>query len=167
MKTFDVYDKFDCRCTAEEVGQPWEYRWGVADSDAGLCLPSEVGSPRPPDQPVTDEDGELLGTLPSTGVIAQLERALASGGTSLAVEAAKHSNVLAIVVRHKLEQEAKMAAAFPAVTDAAAWHKLMADVAKEVQKADIATVATPAILLMMLHMKGGKLYGLGELLRRT
>lgn len=105
MKTFNVYDKFDCRCTAEEVGKPWAYRWGLADADGGLCLHSEVGTARPPDQTVMDDDGTPLGALPSVGVVAQMERALALGGTSIEREAIKHSNVLAIVVRHKLEQE--------------------------------------------------------------
>lgn len=105
---FDVYDKFDCRCSDTEVGQPWHYRWGVADAKEGLCLYTEVGTARPPDEVIKDEEGHTLGTLPSSGVVAEMERALALGGSSLESEAVKHSNVLAIIIRHKLEQEDRL-----------------------------------------------------------
>jgi hypothetical protein len=169
MKTFDIYDKFDCRCTSDEVGKAWEYRWGIADAEAGLCPHSDVGTSRPtdpnapPPAPVThpltagidldhpDADRTILRRLYHKDPQAFLDAYGTAGINKLMDLAAKEGP----------------SQPYPAVTDSAAWTKLMADIAKEVQKADVATVATPAILLMMLHMKEGKLYGLGELLRRT
>lgn len=143
------------------------YDW--TDVDAGRCSPHQIWTPIPPapdapppapaTHPLTagidldhpDADRAILRRLYHKDPQAFLDAYGTAGINKLMDLAAKEGP----------------SQPYPAVTDAAAWHKLMADVAKEVQKADVATVATPAILLMMLHMKEGKLYGLGELLRRS
>jgi hypothetical protein len=48
MKTFSEIDKHEGRCAENEVGQPWEDRWGIPDLQAGLCIPLALGKRKMP-----------------------------------------------------------------------------------------------------------------------
>ena len=57
MKLFTSIDKSEGRCTASEVGQPWELRWGIEDMEKGDCDIMDVGTPRK----IVDNEPETIG----------------------------------------------------------------------------------------------------------
>jgi hypothetical protein len=55
-RLFATYDAWNRNCQDEEVGQPWEPRWGLTDIQSGLCTPSQLGKVIPAAE--LAEDGE-------------------------------------------------------------------------------------------------------------
>lgn len=47
MRVFTQHDVANSICSHEEVGQPWEDRWGIDDHFKGLCTMDQVGSAKP------------------------------------------------------------------------------------------------------------------------
>ena len=47
MKVFTLNDVANSICTHEEVGSPWEERYGIDDHFNGLCALSQMGSAKP------------------------------------------------------------------------------------------------------------------------
>jgi len=55
-RKFSEYDAWNRNCQDDEIGQPWEPRWGNSDITAGLCVPKMLGKPIPAAD--LAEDGE-------------------------------------------------------------------------------------------------------------
>ena len=165
MKLFTSIDKSEGRCTASEVGKPWELRWGIEDMEQGICELMDVGSPRKiiNDEPEPQGPHRLLAGLdpdhPDTdrAILRRLyhqdpEKFLDNYGT------AGINKLMDIAVKEERPD------VLPAVDNLAAWTKMTKDAARMVSKAGVKSAHSAAILLALLHEAGHDLRKLGELL---
>lgn len=157
MQFFSSLDKFEGRCTAAEVGQPWELRWGISDAEAGRCSMEDVGMARvlTASEPVDDRPHPLLDGLdpdhPDTdrAILRRLyhadpEKFLDSYGT------AGINKLMDIAVKEDRPER------LPPVTDAAEWQKLMKTIVRMAEKEENPKMlATPVLHLCVLHQCGG------------
>lgn len=45
VRKFSAYDVENKNCKPEELGQPWQPRYGLSDIMDGMCLPKQLGKP--------------------------------------------------------------------------------------------------------------------------
>lgn len=158
MLVFTKFDKLECRCAEEEVGQPWEPRWGMADYEQGLCHEDKVGTLRTTPDTTPEDPAEptgphrlLVGLDPDhpdtdRAILRRLyhkdpEKFLDSYGT------AGINKLMDIAVKEERPDK------LPPVGDVDAWQKIGADVVKMVERCDSPGQVASIPLMLYVFVK--------------